>query len=251
MFSAVVMYKLMAQHTCPLCNAVNDLCECAQDKMPSLAFVSLSEAASYFPYPQAADHVDYPIVPVDNVMMQVTGPVSEYIIGHLLHMIEGDIMNVVLPPAFGTDAKARDFDWVPHPIRGTMWSNYQFVDPGEGNENFTHMVPVAPSDVFRVDLGDQVHRSALGFCVEPPPTFTYKTDLTRCGYKVASQFASALQEGKSLVTAASAGAAITMTPVSTESTGLGAVPEDNSPSASKATAKCKIKSFYEKLYNSN
>ena len=28
-FLAVVMYKLMAQHTCPLHSAVNDLCECA------------------------------------------------------------------------------------------------------------------------------------------------------------------------------------------------------------------------------
>ena len=33
-----------------------------------------------------------------------------------------------------------------------------------------------------------------------------------------------------------------MTPIGTESTGPGAVPEDNSTGASKATAKCKIKS---------
>ena len=110
MFLVVIMYKPMAQRTCPLCNVVNDLCECAPDKMPSLAFVSLLEAASYFPYPQAADHVDYAIVPVDNIMTRVIGPMSEYIIGHLLCMIEGDVMNIVLPPAFGTDAKARDFD---------------------------------------------------------------------------------------------------------------------------------------------
>ena len=69
-FSAVVMYKPMAQHTCPLGNAVNNLCECTWDKMPSLVFVSLSEALSY---PQAADHVDYAIVPVNNVMTQVVG----------------------------------------------------------------------------------------------------------------------------------------------------------------------------------
>ena len=109
LFLAVVMYKPMAQRTCPLHNTVNNLCECAWDKTLSLAFVSLSEAASYFPYPQAADHADYTIVPVDNIMMQVTGLMSEYIIGHLLRMIEGDVMNVVLPPAFGTDAKAWDF----------------------------------------------------------------------------------------------------------------------------------------------
>ena len=196
-FSAVVMYKPMAQHTCPLRNAVNDLCECARDKKPSLAFVSLSEVASYFPYPEEADHVDYAIVPVDNVMTQVVGPTSDYIVGWLLRMIEGDVMNVVLPPTFGIYAKARSFDWVPHPVRGGMWSNYQLVDLGNSDENFTHMVPVAPLDLFRADLGDQVRRSALGFLVEPLPMLTYTTDLTRCGYEVASQFASALQQGKS------------------------------------------------------
>ena len=104
------------------------------------------------------------------------------------------------------------------------------------------MVPVAPSDVFRVDPRYQVHRSALGFCVEPPPKFTYKTDLMRCGYEVASQFTLALQEGKSVMAAASAGVAVMTAPINTESTKLGTVPEDNSPSVSKATAKCKIKS---------
>ena len=123
-----------------------------------------------------------------------------------------------------------------------MWSNYQFIDPGQGDENFTHMVLVAPLDVFRVDPGDQVCWSALGFGVEPPPMFKYKTDLTRCRYKVVSQFTSALQEGKSLATAAAAGVVVTMAPIDTESTGVGAVPKDNSPSASKVTAKCKIKS---------
>ena len=106
MFSAVVMYKPMAQCTCPLRNTVNDLCECARDKKPSLAFVSLSEAASYFPYPEVADHVDYAIVPADNVMTQVIGLTSDYIVGQLLRMIGGGVMNVVLPPAFGIDAKA-------------------------------------------------------------------------------------------------------------------------------------------------
>ena len=104
------------------------------------------------------------------------------------------------------------------------------------------MVPVAPLDVFRVDLGDQVHRSALGFRVEPLPTLTYTTDLTRCGYEVASQFAPALQQGKSLTTAAAAGVTVTTAPINTESTGLDVVPKDNPTGASKATAKCKIKS---------
>ena len=72
-------------------------------------------------------------------------------------MIEEDVMNIVLPPAFGSDGKARDFDWVPYPICGVMWSNYQFVDVSDGDENFTHVVLVAPLDIFRVDPGDQVH----------------------------------------------------------------------------------------------
>ena len=112
------MYKPTAQHTCLLRNAVNDLCECAWDKKPSLAFVSLSEAASYFLYPEAADHVDYAIVPIDNIMTQVVGLMSDYIVGRLLCMIEGDVMNMVLPPAFGIDAKARDFDWFHIPYVG-------------------------------------------------------------------------------------------------------------------------------------
>ena len=45
------------------------------------AFVSLSEAASYFAYPLAADHVDYTIVLVDNGMTQVVRPTSEFIVG--------------------------------------------------------------------------------------------------------------------------------------------------------------------------
>ena len=174
-------------------------------------------------------------------MTQVIRLTSEFIVGQFLRMIEDNIMNVVLPPAFGTDAKARDFDWVSHPIHGVMWSNYQFVDMSNGNKNFTHMVPVAPLDVFRVDPGDRVCRSALGLCPVPPPQFTYQTDLTKCGYEVVSQFVSALQKGKSLATAAAARAADTMVPLSTESTGLGTVPEDISQSVSKATEKCKVK----------
>ena len=77
------MYKPTAQHICPLRNAVNDLCECARDKKPSLAFISLSEAASYFLYPEAADHVDYAIVPINNIMTQVIGLTSDYIVGQI------------------------------------------------------------------------------------------------------------------------------------------------------------------------
>ena len=70
-------------------------------------------------------------------------------------MIDNDTMHIVLPPAFGLDTEAQDFDWVPHPIRGNIWANYQLVDP-DSDENFTHMVPVALSNVFQMDPGDKV-----------------------------------------------------------------------------------------------
>ena len=108
-------------------------------------------------------------------------------------------------------------DWVPHPIHGAMWSNYQFIDLENGDENFTHMVSVAPLDMFRVDLGDQVHQSALGILPVPPPQFMYQTDLKKFGYDVASQFALALQKVKSLTVAASTGVADPMNSVSTGS----------------------------------
>ena len=236
------MYKPMAQHMCPLSSAVIDLCEFARNKTPALALISLSEAASYFPYPLAEDHVNYAIVLVDNGMTQVVGLTSEFLVGRLLCMIEDDVMNIVLPPAFGINADAWDFDWVTHPVCEVMWSNYQFVDTDNGDKNFTHMVPVAPMDVFQVDPGDQVRRSVLGLCLVSPPQFIYQTDLTKCGYDVASQFALALQKGKSLTAGAVAKAADTMVPIGTGTTGHGMVLEDNSHSVTKATEKCKIKS---------
>ena len=234
-FSAVVMYKPMAQCSCSLCGTVNDLCVFAQEKTLALAFVSLSEEASYFPYPLAADHINYAIVPVDNIMTQVIGLTLGFIVGQLLHMIEDDIMNVVLPSTFGTDADTQDFDWIPHPVHGVMWSNYQFIDTENCNNNFTHMVLVAPLDVFRVDPGDKVRRSPLGICPVPPLQFTYQTDLMKVGYDVVSQFMLALQRGKSLTAAASTGVADPTNPIGTRATGQDTVPEDDLQSTSKAT----------------
>ena len=232
-FSAVVMYKLMAQCTCSLCSTVNDLCVFAQEKTPALAFISLSEEASYFPFPLTADHVNYAIVLVDNIMTQVIGLTLGFIVGQLLRMIEDDVMNIVLPSAFGTDADTQDFDWIPHPVRRVMWSNYQFIDTENGD--FTHMVLVAPLDVFRVDLGDQVCRSPLGICPVPPLQFTYQTDLMKVGYDVTSQFTLALQRGKSLTAAASTGVADPTNPVDTGATGQDTVPKDDPWGTSKAT----------------
>ena len=87
-FSAVVMYKPMAQHTYPLHSAVNDLFELTRNKTPALALISLSEAVTYFPYPLVGNHVDYTIVLVDNSMTQFIRPMSGFMVGQLLCMIE-------------------------------------------------------------------------------------------------------------------------------------------------------------------
>ena len=117
-FSALVMYKPTAQSTYSLWDAISKLWEFARDKTLAVALVSLSEAASYFPYPDEEDFIDYAIVPVDNGMTRVVEPTSAFLVGQLLHMINNDTMHIVLPPAFGLDAEARDFDWVPHPVQG-------------------------------------------------------------------------------------------------------------------------------------
>ena len=115
-FSAVVMYKPTAQNMCSLQDAVSELCEFARKDTPAITLVSLSEATSYFPYRAEEDRIDYTIVPVDNGMTQVIGPSPAFLVGRLLHVIENDITNVILPPAFSLEAEAWDFDWVPHPI---------------------------------------------------------------------------------------------------------------------------------------
>ena len=145
----------MAQNTCSLWDTVSKLCEFVRDKTPAIALISLSEAASYFPYLDEEDHVDYAIVQVNNRMTQVIGPTSAFLVGRLLRVIDNDTMHVILPPAFGLDTEAQDFNWVPHPIQGNIWANYQLVDP-DSDKNFTHMVPVAPSNVFQMDPGDKV-----------------------------------------------------------------------------------------------
>ena len=193
-FSAVVMYKPMAQSTCSLWDTISKLCEFARDKTPAIALISLSEAASYFPYPNDEDRIDYAIVPVDNEMTRVVWPMSAFLVGWLLHVID-DTMHIILPPAFRLDAEARDFDWVPHPVQGNIWANYQLVDP-DSDENFTHMVPVAPSNVFQTDPGDKVWWSALGIHLVSPHHPTYKKDLTQYGQEVVTKFISAFYQAK-------------------------------------------------------
>ena len=112
-FSAVVMYKPMAQSTFSLWEAINKLCEFIKNRTPAVALVSLSEGASYFPYPVEEDCVDYAIVPLDNRMTRVVGPTAAFLVGRLLHVIDNDTMHIILPPAFCLDAETQDFNLVP------------------------------------------------------------------------------------------------------------------------------------------
>ena len=73
-FLVVVMYKPMAQCTCPLCsNAVNDLCEFAQDQDASPWLSSAYQRRHLISrYPLRLQIMsDYAIVLVDNVMTRV------------------------------------------------------------------------------------------------------------------------------------------------------------------------------------
>ena len=87
-FSAVVMYKLTAQNMCCLRDAISELCELTRQNTPAIALVSLSEVTLYFPYPTKEDRVDHTIIPVNNGMTQVIGPMSAFLVGCLLRVIK-------------------------------------------------------------------------------------------------------------------------------------------------------------------
>ena len=156
-------------------------------------------------------------------------------------MIDNDTMHIVLPPAFGLDTEARDFDWVPHPIWGNVWANYQLVDPNSV-ENFTHMVQVAPSNVFWMDPGDKVRRSVLGICLVSPIHLTYKKDLMEYGQDIVTKFVSAFYQAKNPEAMATAEATVTVGPEGTATHAEEVTMEVNLPSKTKATDKCQVKS---------
>ena len=125
-----------------------------------MALISLSDTADYFPYPDEADRVDYAVVPADNLHTRSVGPASSFMFGRLIRADIKGVTHVVLPPAFEKDLENTDFDWVPCPVRGSVWANTELVD-AEG-ENLMHEVAVAHEETYRPDPGDKIRRSALG-----------------------------------------------------------------------------------------
>ena len=90
-------------------------------------------------------------------MTRVIGPTSAFLVGCLLRVIKNGITNIVLPPAFGLDVQAQDFDWIAHPVWGAIWANYQLVDPdGKEGQKPDSYGSRSPLNVFWMDPGDQV-----------------------------------------------------------------------------------------------
>ena len=92
----------------------------------------------------------------------------------------------MLPPAFEKDLDNTDFDWVPCPVRGSVWANTELVD-AEG-ENLTHEAAVAHEETYRPDPGDKIRRSALGLHPVPLCKVTHLYDIEGLGYDKAMEF---------------------------------------------------------------
>ena len=111
------------------------------------------------------------------------------------------------------------------------------MDPdSEGDENFTHMVPIAPLNVFWTDPGDQVPWSTLGIRPISPP------HLTQYSQDVASKFASAFMQAKNPEVMATAEVTVTVGPVGMATHLEEVTMEGDSSGKTKATEKCWIKS---------
>ena len=144
------------------------------------------------------------------------------------------------------DAEAWNFDCIAHPVLGANWANYHLVDPdSKGDENFTHMVSVAPSNVFQMDPGVQVQWSTLGIDLIFPPCVMYWKDLTQYGQDVVSKFASAFIQAKNPEMMAMAEVTVAAGPVGTITHPEDVTMQSDSSSKTKATDKCQIKSSAE------
>ena len=135
-FSAIVVFKPATQNTCNVVTGVNHLLEFYNKGESSMALISLSEKADYFPYPEETDRVDCAVVPADNLHTRSVGPASSFIFGRLIRADIGGLTHIVLPPAFGKDTENTNFDWVPRPLRGQVWANADLVDT-EGDNLIT------------------------------------------------------------------------------------------------------------------
>ena len=127
------------------------------------------------------------------------------------------------------------------PYRGDIWANYQLVDP-DSDENFTHMVPVAPSNVFWMDPGDKVRQLALGIHPVSPPHLTYKKDLMEYGQDIMTKFISTFYQAKNPEVTATAEVTVAAGPVGMATHAEEVTMEVDSPSKTKATDKCQVKS---------
>ena len=80
-FSAIVVFKPATQNTCNIVTGVNCLLEFYDKGESSMALISLSEKADYFPYLEETDRVDYAVVPADNLHTRSVGPASSFMFG--------------------------------------------------------------------------------------------------------------------------------------------------------------------------
>ena len=187
-FSAVVVFKPTTQNTCNVVTGVTRLVELYDKGVPGMALVNLSEKADHFPYPEEKDRVDYAVVPADNLNTRSVSPASSFMFARLIRADIGGVTHVVLPPAFGKDADSISFDWVPCPVRGSVWANTELVDSQD--DNLMHEVAVALDDTFHPDPGDKICCSALGLRPVPLSDVTYLYNLEGLGYERALDFMS-------------------------------------------------------------
>ena len=226
-FSVIVIFKPATQNTCNLVNGVNRLLEFYDKGESSMALISLSEKADYFPYPEEADRVDYAVVPSDNLHTRLVGPVSSFMFGRLIRADIGGLTHVVLPPAFGKDVENLNFDWVPCPVRGSIWANAELVD-SEG-DNLMYEVTVAHEETYRTDPGDKIRHSALGLRPVPLCDVTYLYNLDSLGLDKALDFMARVRSASA-------------TPGQGASSNPAVGSSDDTTLQGKATDKCRPKS---------
>ena len=226
-FSAVVVFKPASQNTCNIVSGVNRLLEFYDKGEPSMALISLSDKADYFPYPDEADRVDYAVVPADNLHTRSIGPASSFMFGRLIRADIGGLTHIVLPPAFEKDLENTNFDWVPCPIREQVWANTELVDTV--GENLMHEVTVAAAKTYRPDPGDKIRHSALGLRPVPLCDVTHLFDLESIGYNRATEFMARVRS-----TDAPPGPTVPMH--------VDDGPSDDTTPQGKATDKCRPKS---------
>ena len=139
--------------------------------------------------------------------------------------------NVVLPPSFSKEPNNLDFDWVPCPTRGSVWSNAELVDAY--GDNIIHPVVVAPFTVLCPEPNNRTRHSTLGLRVVPLADVTYKFNLAGLGYEKALLFITKMQEAEEADTAKAVAQAAS--PREADN------PTDDASCQGKANDKCRVK----------